>query len=125
MQHKRGSLVKVAFVLTELSDRYLLHELQASAHAWRHFLPEVIVLNIRWYCRYALSYRNHRRDDAGEGAKRRSYDGISVGAGLSCLFVVYQDATGQARDRAMAYAKGIGGTRGGILEASFREETEY
>lgn len=81
LQHKRGSLVKVAFVLTELSDRYLLHELQASAHAWRHFLPEVILLNIRWYCRYALSYRNHRRDDAGEGAKRRSYDGISVGAG--------------------------------------------
>ena len=77
-----GSLVKVAFVLTELSDRYLIHELQASEHAWRHFLPEVILLNIRWYCRYALSYRNHRRDDAGEGAKRRSYDGISVGAGL-------------------------------------------
>ena len=43
---------------------------------------------------------------------------------MPCLFVVYQDAPGQARDRAMAYAKGIGGTRGGILETSFREETE-
>ena len=25
---------------------------------WRHFLPEVILLNVRWYCRYALSYRD-------------------------------------------------------------------
>jgi transposase-like protein len=25
---------------------------------WRHFLPEIILLNVRWYCRYALSYRN-------------------------------------------------------------------
>lgn len=46
------------------------------------------------------------------------------GKGVPCLFAVYQDATGQARDRAMAYAKGIGGTRAGILETTFREETE-
>ena len=52
---------------------------------------------------------------------RRTYE---QGQGVPCLFAVYQDATGQARDRAMAYAKGIGGTRGGILETSFREETE-
>ena len=25
---------------------------------WRHFLPEIILLNVRWYCRYSLSYRN-------------------------------------------------------------------
>jgi len=25
---------------------------------WRHFLPEIILLNVRWYCRYPLSYRN-------------------------------------------------------------------
>jgi len=25
---------------------------------WRHFLPEIILLNVRWYCRYTLSYRN-------------------------------------------------------------------
>jgi len=50
---------------------------------------------------------------------RRTYE-----QGVPCLFAVYQDATGQARDRAMAYAKGIGGTCGGILETSFREETE-
>merc|ERR1712117_70070 len=37
---------------------------------------------------------------------------------------VYQNASGQARDQAMAYAKGIGGTRAGILETTFREETE-
>lgn len=44
--------------------------------------------------------------------------------GVPCLFAVYQNASGQARDQAMAYAKGIGGTRAGILETTFREETE-
>lgn len=43
---------------------------------------------------------------------------------MPCLFAVYQNASGQARDLAMAYAKGIGGTRAGILETTFREETE-
>lgn len=52
---------------------------------------------------------------------RRTY---TQGEGVPCLFAVYQDASGQARDRAMAYAKGIGGTRAGILETTFREETE-
>lgn len=52
---------------------------------------------------------------------RRTYE---QGQGVPSLFAVYQDATGQARDRAMAYARGIGGTRAGILETSFREETE-
>ncbi|MFN9406122.1 MAG: ketol-acid reductoisomerase [Dolichospermum sp.] len=46
------------------------------------------------------------------------------GEGVPALFAVYQDATGKARDRAMAYARGIGGTRAGILETTFREETE-
>jgi ketol-acid reductoisomerase len=52
---------------------------------------------------------------------RRTYE---QGQGVPCLFAVYQDASGRARDRAMAYARGIGGTRAGILETSFREETE-
>jgi ketol-acid reductoisomerase len=52
---------------------------------------------------------------------RRTYE---QGEGVPALFAVYQDATGQARDRAMAYAKGIGGTRAGVLETTFREETE-
>ena len=52
---------------------------------------------------------------------RRTYE---QGQGVPALFAVYQNASGQARDRAMAYAKGIGGTRGGILETTFREETE-
>ncbi|MBD2104627.1 ketol-acid reductoisomerase [Leptolyngbya sp. FACHB-261] len=52
---------------------------------------------------------------------RRTFE---QGQGVPALFAVYQDATGQARDRAMAYAKGVGGTRAGILETSFREETE-
>jgi len=52
---------------------------------------------------------------------RRTFE---QGEGVPALFAVFQDATGQARDRAMAYAKGIGGTRAGILETTFREETE-
>ncbi len=52
---------------------------------------------------------------------RRTYE---QGEGVPALFAVYQDATGQARSRALAYAKGIGGTRAGVLETTFREETE-
>ncbi|ADI62921.1 ketol-acid reductoisomerase [Trichormus azollae] len=52
---------------------------------------------------------------------RRTYE---QGQGVPALFAIYQDATGKARERAMAYAKGIGGTRAGVLETTFREETE-
>ena len=52
---------------------------------------------------------------------RRTYE---QGQCVPALFAVYQDATGHARDRAMAYARGIGGTRAGVLETTFREETE-
>lgn len=52
---------------------------------------------------------------------RRTYE---QGQGVPALFAVYQDASGKARDRALSYAKGIGGTRGGVLETTFREETE-
>jgi len=46
------------------------------------------------------------------------------GKGVPCLVAVYQDSSGKARDIALAYAYGIGGARGGILETTFREETE-
>ncbi|WP_025781805.1 ketol-acid reductoisomerase [Candidatus Synechococcus spongiarum] len=46
------------------------------------------------------------------------------GQGVPALFAIAQDASGQARTLAMAYAKGIGATRAGILETSFKEETE-
>ncbi|HBI92895.1 MAG TPA: ketol-acid reductoisomerase [Terrisporobacter glycolicus] len=46
------------------------------------------------------------------------------GSGVPCLFAVYQDASGSARDTVLAYAKGIGGTRAGVLETTFKEETE-
>lgn len=46
------------------------------------------------------------------------------GQGVPCLFAVHQDASGQARALAMAYAKAIGGTRAGILETNFKEEAE-
>lgn len=46
------------------------------------------------------------------------------GAGMPSIFAVGQDASGNARDIALAYAKGIGGTRAGVLETTFKEETE-
>jgi ketol-acid reductoisomerase len=52
---------------------------------------------------------------------RRQY---TEGAGVPCLIAVYQDYTGKAKDNALAYAKGIGGTRAGVLETTFKEETE-
>ncbi|MBE0466732.1 MAG: ketol-acid reductoisomerase [Candidatus Desulforudis sp.] len=46
------------------------------------------------------------------------------GKGVPGLIAVHQDASGQARGLAMAYAKGIGCTRAGVFETTFREETE-
>ena len=46
------------------------------------------------------------------------------GQGVPCLIAVEQDATGNAKDIALAYAMGVGGARGGVLETTFREATE-
>ncbi|MBI2870399.1 MAG: ketol-acid reductoisomerase [Candidatus Omnitrophica bacterium] len=46
------------------------------------------------------------------------------GKGTPCLVAIHQDFTGKALDTALAYAKGIGGTRAGVLETTFKEETE-
>ena len=46
------------------------------------------------------------------------------GGGVPCLIAIHQDTTGAARDVALAYARGIGGTRAGVIETTFREETE-
>jgi len=46
------------------------------------------------------------------------------GGGVPCLIAIESDASGKARDLALAYAKGIGGTRAGVLETTFKEETE-
>ncbi|MBM3957464.1 MAG: ketol-acid reductoisomerase [Gemmatimonadetes bacterium] len=46
------------------------------------------------------------------------------GLGVPCLVAVHQDASGHARELALAYGKGIGGGRAGILETTFKEETE-
>ncbi|HVL99125.1 MAG TPA: ketol-acid reductoisomerase [Egibacteraceae bacterium] len=52
---------------------------------------------------------------------RRTY---TEGTGVPALFAVEQDASGHARELAMAYAKGIGATRAGLIETTFAEETE-
>ncbi|CUH92172.1 ketol-acid reductoisomerase [Herbinix luporum] len=46
------------------------------------------------------------------------------GQGVPCLLAVHQDASGKAHDLALAYALGIGGARAGVLETTFKEETE-
>ena len=46
------------------------------------------------------------------------------GKGVPCLIAVYQDASGKAQENALAYALGIGGARAGVLQTTFREETE-
>lgn len=46
------------------------------------------------------------------------------GAGVPALYAVHQDASGQAVQTALAYARGIGATRAGVLETTFKEETE-
>ena len=46
------------------------------------------------------------------------------GAGMPSIFAVEKNASGQAREIALAYARGIGGTRAGVLETTFKEETE-
>jgi len=58
----------------------------------------------------------------GPGALvRRQYE---EGKGVPCLVAIYQDASGAALKDALAYAKGIGGARAGVLETTFAEETE-
>ena len=47
-----------------------------------------------------------------------------AGKGVPCLVAVHQDATGKAHDLALAYALAIGGARAGVLETTFRQETE-
>jgi ketol-acid reductoisomerase len=46
------------------------------------------------------------------------------GRGVPCLIAVHQDASGRAHDLVLAYAKGIGGTRAGVIETSFKDECE-
>lgn len=49
---------------------------------------------------------------------------FTEGKGVPCLLAVHQDSTGSADDLALAYARGIGGTRAGVLRTTFAEETE-
>jgi ketol-acid reductoisomerase len=58
----------------------------------------------------------------GPGALvRRQFE---AGAGVPCLRAVHQDYSGQASAKALAYAAGLGGVRGGVIDTTFKEETE-
>lgn len=49
---------------------------------------------------------------------------FTEGSGVPCLIAVYQDPSGKTKDLALAWAKGIGGTRAGVIETNFKNETE-
>ncbi|HEY1630271.1 MAG TPA: ketol-acid reductoisomerase [Rhizomicrobium sp.] len=100
---------------------------------WRDDVEPAIADNAAVLFAHGFSVHYHRV------APRKSIDVILVapkgpgdlvrreymrGRGVPCLFAVHQDASGKARDRAIGYARGIGGTAGGILETTFAEETE-
>ena len=61
---------------------------------------------------------------APKGPGHRVREVFTEGGGVPCLIAVHQDASGKALQLALSYAKGIGGTRGGVLETTFAEETE-
>ncbi len=49
---------------------------------------------------------------------------FTEGGGVPCLVAIHQDATGTSLEKALAYAVGVGGARSGVIETTFREETE-
>mgnify|MGYP001548262897 CR=1 FL=1 len=61
---------------------------------------------------------------APKGPGHRVREVFIEGGGVPCLIAVQQNASGQAKELALSYAKAIGGTRGGVLETTFAEETE-
>lgn len=61
---------------------------------------------------------------APKGPGHMVRDQYSQGRGVPCLVAVHQDYTGRALDYGLAYAKGIGGSRAGVLKTTFKEETE-
>jgi ketol-acid reductoisomerase len=61
---------------------------------------------------------------APKGPGHRVRELFVEGQGVPALLAVHQDASGRARELALAYAKGIGATRAGVIETTFREETE-
>ena len=52
---------------------------------------------------------------------RRTYE---QGSGVPCLIAVHQNPSGKAKETALSWAKGIGGTRAGVIETTFKNETE-
>ena len=49
---------------------------------------------------------------------------FTEGFGVPCLIAIYQDYSGEAKEKALAWAAGVGGARAGVLETTFKEETE-
>ena len=65
-------------------------------------------------------YRYDRSESSGHTVRSE----FQEGKGTPCLIAVYQDYTGKAQEMALAYSLGIGGARAGVLETTFKTETE-
>ena len=65
--------------------------------------------------------RRHGRAEGPRHLVRRQYED---GRGVPCLMAVHHDETGNAHDLVLAYAKGIGGGRAGVIETTFKDECE-
>jgi ketol-acid reductoisomerase len=79
--------------------------------------------NIR-FRRDRRARRRGRVDGRAQVAGHRVRELFVEGAGTPALFAIHQDATGKARELTLSYAKGIGVMRAGVIETTFKEETE-
>ncbi len=112
----------IAFLVPDMAQADLFDQLATQ------FKPGALLLFAHGFNIHYKSIRPDARFDVAlvapkaPGAMvRRQYE---MGNGVPCLFAIHADTTGTARARTLAYADGLGGTRAGVLETSFAEETE-
>ena len=54
----------------------------SNSFKWKHYEGEIILLNVRWYLKYALSYRNLKEMMAEKGSKSRPYNNHEMGTSI-------------------------------------------
>jgi ketol-acid reductoisomerase len=117
-----GAKLVIAMLVPDMTQKALYRELKPH-------IEKGAALLVRARLQHSLRQIKPRKDldvvliaPKGPGdLVRRQY---SQGRGVPCLIAVAQDASKHAKAIALAYADGIGGTRGGVLETTFAEETE-
>ena len=54
----------------------------SNSFKWKHYEGEIILLNVRWYLKNALSYRNLKENDGRQGSKSRPYNNHEMGTSI-------------------------------------------